>query len=157
VIRSHIRRAEKAGLKPKTYGPIALPKTQPGPICPTPNDNDSELTWLWKLVDALEPVIYLSTQNASFNNRWTFTIFPNACTSLRVGERSARARNLCFHGTRTSWVQDLTFRVASWPQIRKLTQQFDWIFLIRGLNLGQFWANPVNFTFRLTPGTAQVC
>jgi hypothetical protein len=59
---------EKRKLRPKSNPP--LPSSQPAPVCSTPNDNDSELSWLWKLVDVLEPVIYLSTQNATFNQRY---------------------------------------------------------------------------------------
>ena len=61
-----LKKAEDAGARPKTYGKIALPKEQPPPVCAAPNDNDTpELAWLWKLVDVLEPVIYLSNQNSS--------------------------------------------------------------------------------------------
>lgn len=66
-----MKQAEDAGYRPKTYGKIALPAEQPPPVCTAPNDNDTpELTWLWKLVDVLEPVIYLSNNNASFNARF---------------------------------------------------------------------------------------
>ena len=60
------KQAEDRGYRPKTYGKIALPVRQPAPVCPVPNDNDTpELSWLWTLVDVLEPVIYLSNQNSS--------------------------------------------------------------------------------------------
>ena len=63
--------AERLGYRPKTYPPIALPASQPPALCPAPNDNDSdELLWMWKLLDVIEPVIYLSTQNASFNRAY---------------------------------------------------------------------------------------
>ena len=53
-----------SGGLPKT----ALPSTQPAPKCAVPNSNDSpEMSWLWKLLDVLEPTIYLSTDNASIN------------------------------------------------------------------------------------------
>ena len=60
------KQAEERGFRPKTYGKNALPDKQPAPVCSVPNDNDTPvLSWLWKLVDALEPVIYLSNQNSS--------------------------------------------------------------------------------------------
>ena len=53
------------------YPKSPLPASQPPPVCAVPNDNDSQgLQWLWKLVDALEPVMYLSNNNASFNTQF---------------------------------------------------------------------------------------
>jgi hypothetical protein len=85
---------QRLGRSPKTN----MPASQPPPMCAVPNDNDSPgLQWLWKLVDVLEPVMYLSNQNASFNAQFIDCTLGEArrvatlARKLRGGKRESRS------------------------------------------------------------------